>query len=149
MKKFLLNAPALAPPKGVKPEPGLSGHWDERHLFYIVWSICMAIITLFVLIRIYTKWKVIKKFEAADCEYLKKGVELWANSSTDFIIASYVGYFGRSSMINQLMCSIQAISINVLVFSVLAMPHGWGAHQWNVKIKMLFDLLYVRLSLNP
>lgn len=37
----------------------------------------------------------------------------------------------------------------MLIFSRLAIPHGWGAHQWNVKIGVLFDLLYVRASPKP
>ncbi|KAF2267550.1 hypothetical protein CC78DRAFT_576918 [Lojkania enalia] len=106
MLDIILNGPALQPPVGAIPH--LDGHWDEKYKFYIVISLCMAIMAIFILVRIYTKLRVVGGFEPADY----------------FIIASY------------------AISLNVLVFSTLALPHGWGVHQWNVQVKTLFKLLY-------
>ena len=77
--EFILNGPALAPPKGVTPQ--LDGHWDEQYWWYIVVSLCMGIMAVFILVRIYTKWKIVKKFEAADCRYLNNGAEPKANTS--------------------------------------------------------------------
>jgi hypothetical protein len=103
---FVREGPALQPPKGVIPN--VNNHWDDEWLLYFVVSLCMAVIGISILIRMYTKLRIVKSFEAADY----------------FIIGSF------------------AFSINVLIFSRLALPHGWGAHQWNVQVKELFSLLY-------
>jgi hypothetical protein len=67
MLEAIKNGPALALPEGETSH--LDSPWDERYWLYIDVSLCMAIMGIFILIRIYTKWKIVKKWEAADCKF--------------------------------------------------------------------------------
>jgi hypothetical protein len=42
----------------------------------------------------------------------------------------------------------QLIALAVAPFSVLALHHSWGAHQWTIQLRRFFDLLYVRRQIN-
>lgn len=64
---YLKEGPALQPPKGVIPN--VNNHWDDEWLLYFTVSLCMAVIGIMVIVRLYTKWRIVKRFEAADCTY--------------------------------------------------------------------------------
>jgi hypothetical protein len=73
-----LNGPALPPPKGIIPH--LVNHSEKENLLYIVGSLCMGIMGILITVRIYTKLRVIRKLEAADCMYQLQGHRWWISS---------------------------------------------------------------------
>lgn len=65
--EFLLDQPALKTPPGAIQH--LDNHADDAYWWYICVVLSMTVAGIFVLIRFYTKIFIVRKFEAADCEY--------------------------------------------------------------------------------
>lgn len=62
----LLNGPALEPPAGVFPV--FNDPPNQSHMARIVFSICIALTSILVILRIYAVWFVTKKVHLADCK---------------------------------------------------------------------------------
>jgi hypothetical protein len=70
-------------------------------------------------------------------------VVIVVNMNSDFLLLGYVSSSPPRLTIFGPDPSYQSVAIGVTIVSCLAMPHGWGSHQWTIKMKQLFDLLYV------
>lgn len=67
LRKIVLNMGALPPPTGT--DPHFVRIWEDMRLLHFVVSLCMILMGLFIAARFYTKLRVTRKFEAADCMY--------------------------------------------------------------------------------
>lgn len=64
----LLNAPALAPPEGVTPN--FDNPPNANGLAWFVTTFCMVVATLCLLLRIYVRLFLEKKFRAEECKLI-------------------------------------------------------------------------------
>ena len=62
----LLNGPALDPPEGIIPV--FNDPPNQSDMARIIFSICIALTSILVFLRIYAVWFVTKKVHLADCE---------------------------------------------------------------------------------
>lgn len=64
----LLNGPAMAPPPGIKPNFVNPPNLEKE--FYIDLILCLTISVLAVCMRVWTKARVMRKFQIEDCKSL-------------------------------------------------------------------------------
>ena len=64
----LLDGPAMAPPPGIKPNFVNPPNLDKE--FYIDLILCLTISVLAVCMRVWTKARVMRKFQIEDCKTL-------------------------------------------------------------------------------
>lgn len=68
----LLEAPALLAPDNVIPN--VTNRSDDQIWFYVCISLCAIFAGIFLLLRLYTKLRIVAKLDIADCEYSVKSV---------------------------------------------------------------------------
>lgn len=61
----LLEGPALTPPNGVIPS--VTNRSDEQHWYYVCVSFCTVVPGVLLLLRLYTKLRIVRKVDLTDC----------------------------------------------------------------------------------
>lgn len=61
----LLEEPALQPPKGQVSE--LTNRSDEQSWYYVSVAVCMVVAGVFLLLRLYTQWSIVRRMDVTDC----------------------------------------------------------------------------------
>jgi hypothetical protein len=61
------EGPALTPPMGAKSD--FSGHSEGEMYYYILLPLFTILSGILLILRIYTKLTVVRKFNVADCEF--------------------------------------------------------------------------------
>lgn len=74
----ILNSPVRDPPPGITQH--IDAHREDEYWYYITNSLCFAIISIMVILRAYTKIKIIRKYEAADCTSFNILTKMGTNS---------------------------------------------------------------------
>ena len=67
-RTFALGLPAMMAPQGAEKDI-MTTDGPDQIWFLVVAILCIAVAGLFLIIRIYTKWAVVRSLEIADCRF--------------------------------------------------------------------------------
>lgn len=137
----LLDGPALAAPDGRPSVP--TNPYGNGQLMFSCMAICATFVGIFLIIRYYTQLRVNRRFETADCKISTR------HGCMQNLLTIYRLY--RCHMCRWFCCTKtapkrlhdQLLTVCCTIFSVLAVRHSWGVHQWQISRTRLFELLYV------
>ena len=86
---LLLEGPALNPPKGVIPH--ITNRSTEQDRFYVCVALCTVIQAIFLLLRLYTKVRIVRKVDITDCRsHYSTIIFADANISLDIVVSAFV-----------------------------------------------------------
>lgn len=127
-----LGGPAMAPPPGVAPD-SLQESNSVFSWFIMTIVLCITLSTLAVVMRLYTKLRIIRQIGWEDCECRL----LFMLSPLSWLISE----LADTSVLGHLMW------VAYCVPTTLIMRHGGETHQWDLQLKNLIQILYVLLPL--
>lgn len=140
-----LDGPALLPPPGVTSH--LTNSSSQQNWYYVFISLCTVIPGVLLLLRLYTKIRIVRKLDLTDCLYHL------TLSLTHPLIRIYRYHYFRicTNADIVLLCEwdsntdLKLFMIGLIVIGREIIDEGGAVHQWNVQLKHLIKMQFVWL----